>query len=277
MASAPTEFCRHRVGSVRRVTLITSRMPGDWVELEDAVASILQECGMRVRQHERLKLLRGHFDADVVADETVEGISNNIICECKFWSTNIPAEKVRSFRVAVDETGANRGYVISRNGFQSGAVEAARATNVELVTYERFQELYFEKWFRTRIWSVENAIKGFHSYYEPGPFCRPGYAQLESDDERAEYNAAWNQYFFAGALLVEFSPYVRMHPGTQAPPPPLPLDVTKIEQAGFAIPDDIKFETGYREVLAALENYAQQAISDLRTVNPITRGKPNAD
>jgi hypothetical protein len=48
---------------------------------------------MTVRQRERLKLLRGHYDADVVADETVEGISNNIICECKFWSTNIPAKK----------------------------------------------------------------------------------------------------------------------------------------------------------------------------------------
>jgi hypothetical protein len=76
------------------------------------------------------------------------GTSHKIICECKFWTTNIPAEKVRAFQVAVDETGANRGYILSRKGFQSGAILAAHATSVELATYEQFHELDFEKWFR---------------------------------------------------------------------------------------------------------------------------------
>ncbi|MCV6977126.1 restriction endonuclease, partial [Mycobacterium bourgelatii] len=126
--------------------------------------------------------------------EIVEGIPHSIICECKFWKTNIPAEKVRAFRVAVEETGANRGYIVSQKGFQTGAIAAARATNVELVTYEQFQELYFEKWFARRIWTLESTIANFNVYYEPGPSGRCGYDLLKSDDERAAYDEVWNKY-----------------------------------------------------------------------------------
>ncbi len=34
-----------------------------------------------------------------------------------------PREKVHAFRTVMDETGANRGYIISRVGFQIGAIE----------------------------------------------------------------------------------------------------------------------------------------------------------
>ena len=225
---------------------------------------------MTVQQRQRLKLLRGHYNADVVADENVEGISHSIICECKFWNKNIPAEKVRAFRVAVDETGANRGYIISRKGFQSGAILAAHATNVELVTYERFQELYFEKWFRTRIWAIEHAVGNFNVYYESGPPGRCGYHLLNSDDERAAYDEVWNRYFFAGMMLTDYSPYIRL--AGIYPIPPLPPDVTKIaqiEQTGFVVPEDVKTAIGYRELLALLEQYAHEGLSELRAVNPL--------
>jgi len=256
------------------VALITSTTPQDWVELENAVASILRECGMTVRQQERLKLLRGQFDADVVADDTVEGISNNIICECKFWSTNIPAEKVRSFRVAVEETGANRGYVISRTGFQSGAIEAAQATNVKLVTYEQFQELYFTKWFNRRTSAIEAAVKRFHFLHEPFPGGRAGYELLHNDRDRAEYDAIWNRYHFAAQMLQPFSPYVRPYPI-----PPLPFDVSQIEQDGFAVPEQVKAASGYRELLALLEAYALQGISEQLAFNASRSPKadPEAD
>jgi hypothetical protein len=61
------------------------------------------------------------------------------------WRTNVPREKVHAFRTVMDETGANRGYIISRIGFQIGAIEAADATNAELLTFEQFQERYFDK------------------------------------------------------------------------------------------------------------------------------------
>jgi hypothetical protein len=51
----------------------------------------------------------------------------------------------------MQETGAHRGYIISRVGFQAGAVEAARATNIELVTFAEFQNICFDN---DAVWST---------------------------------------------------------------------------------------------------------------------------
>ncbi|WP_316237021.1 restriction endonuclease [Bradyrhizobium sp. SZCCHNR1015] len=96
---------------------------------------------MEVQHQVRLPLPRGHYDVDVFAEETIEGITYRILCECKNWRTKVPQEKVHAFRTIMQETGANRGYIVSRTGFQAGAIEAAQATNIELVTYAQFQEM----------------------------------------------------------------------------------------------------------------------------------------
>jgi hypothetical protein len=45
--------------------------------------------------------------------------------------------------------GAHRGFIISSDGFQSGAHEAAEHSNVDLVNWSEFQRLFAERWFRT--------------------------------------------------------------------------------------------------------------------------------
>ncbi|MBY3168702.1 restriction endonuclease [Rhizobium laguerreae] len=161
---------------------ITSRMPDSWEELEETVAAILRECGMDSARTVNLKLPRGSVDIDVVAKEVNDGIQNLIICECKNWKTKIPREIVHAFRTVMSEIGANRGYIISRLGFQVGAHEAAEATNISLVTFEEFQERYFAKWYKARLWAIERSIGNFNVYYEP--LGQPGYNQLETSEER---------------------------------------------------------------------------------------------
>lgn len=60
-------------------------------------------------------------------------------------------------------------------------------------------------------------------------------------------------------------------------PPSLPLDVSRIEGAGFFVPDDIKQATGYREVLALLEGYARVGLEELRALNPRRNGTPGVE
>jgi hypothetical protein len=169
----------------------------------------------------------------------------------------------------MQETGGSQGYMISRTGFQSGAFEASRATNIQLVTYEEFQERFFTKWFNNRIWAIENAIGNINVYYEPGPCGRCGYHLLKDDQERAAYDAVWNKCYFAGMMLSSFSPY--LHLSGSYPIPPLPFDVHKLEENGFLVPEDIKATIGYRELLAALERYARIGLDELRAVNPATK------
>ncbi len=215
------------------------------------------------------------MDVDVLAEETTQGIKHSIICECKDWSSNVPQEKVHAFRTVMHETGANRGYIITRKGFQSGAIEAAASTNIELVTFEQFQERYFTNWFNSRIRSIENSIGNFNVYYEPSPWAKVGYDLLTTDSQRAEYDTVWNKHFFAGALLTAFSPYLYMI-GNYLPPS-LPMDVSRIEGEGFFVPDDIKGATGYREVLALLEGYARVGLNELRALNPRRNGTPGVE
>ncbi|MEO9338870.1 restriction endonuclease [Mesorhizobium sp. SB112] len=242
--------------------LITAHVPETWEQLEDLVAAILGECGMQATRQVTINLPRGSVDVDVFAEETVDGIVHRIICECKYWKANIPKEIVHAFRTVMQETGANRGYIVSRAGFQKGAYEAAQATNIELLTFAEFQERYFDKWFKSRIWAVENSISNFNTYYEPlGP---PGWAKLATDEERAAYESVLDRYLFAGHALHSFSPYLGFR---------VPFDFTKMEEGGVIVPAEIKAAQGCRELLILLENYARKGLRELRAVNPVTRDK----
>jgi hypothetical protein len=250
--------------------LITSRVPEKWQELQTLVRGILSECGMKSEQNVPTKLVRGSVKVDVRADETVQGIKQIIICECKNWNTNVPQNTVHAFMTVVEGAGAHRGYIISRKGFQSGAFEAAKVTNIELVTFAKFQEIYFDKWIKHRIKAIEDEVGNINYYYE---LSRPGYALLGSDNERAAYDAVWNRYLFVGLTLSpHFSPYVRM--SGPYPFPPLPFDYSKFGKRGSAAPADLKAATGYREFLELLTGYAKAGLAELRAVNPNTRGKP---
>ncbi|TIL42769.1 restriction endonuclease [Mesorhizobium sp.] len=249
--------------------LITAHVPETWEQLEELVTAILGECGMQATRQVTINLPRGNVDVDVFAEESVDGIVHRIICECKYWKANIPKEIVHAFRTVMQETGANRGYIVSRAGFQKGAYEAAQATNIELVTFAEFQERYFDKWFKNRIWAVENSIGNFNTYYEPlGP---PGWAKLATDEERAAYESVLDKYLFAGLTLHPFSPYLGLRGTYHAPP--MPFDFTNMEEGGVAVPAEIKAAQGYRELLTVLENYARKGLRELRAVNPVTRGK----
>jgi hypothetical protein len=248
---------------------ITNRIPEGGDELEALVAEILTECGLTVQHQAVLHLPRGVVTVDVLAQELIENITYQIICECKNWSTNVPQEKVHAFRTVVIEAGANRGYIISRTGFQSGAIEAARSTNIELVTFAEFQEIYFDKWIKNRTWAVEQDIGDINTYYEP--FGIPGINQLIDESEKAHYYEVWLKYLFVGVILPLFSPYLRTF--TPQPFPDLPLDLREYESRGVVIPQDIAKATSYRELLALLRSYAKTGLEELRSLNPITRGK----
>jgi hypothetical protein len=56
------------------------------------------------------------------------------LVECKAWSSAVPKEKVFALRTIVEDTGADRGFVMAEKGYQSGALEAARLTNVMLTS-----------------------------------------------------------------------------------------------------------------------------------------------
>lgn len=249
--------------------LITAREPENWKELEETIREILEECGMDTKRGVHLDFPRGGADIDVMAVEVTDGISAITLCECKFWKNKIAQNVVHGFRTVMLEAGAHRGYIISKKGFQSGAILAAHATNIELVTYAEFQNRFFDKWIKKRRWDIENEVGDINVYYEP--LGIPGINLVEDEADEARYIAVWKKYLFLGNMLIAFSPYMAQVRDIGVPP--LPYDTSKMEGKGIFVPDDVKAAAGYRELLRLLTDYARVALKELRAVNPVTRGK----
>jgi restriction system protein len=120
---------------------IEGQLPGTWQELEALVGRVLAECSYYVEVQKNVKLARGDVDIDVWADDH-SSPPNVIAIECKRWKTSVPKNVVHAFRGVVGDSGANTGLLISDAGFQDGAVEAAQYSNVRLLTWDEFQQMF---------------------------------------------------------------------------------------------------------------------------------------
>ncbi len=124
--------------------------PGDpitWRELEEIVAQILDECGMGVESPKIVETVRGSVEVDLFASDDATTPDSVYLCECKHWDSNVPRAIVHAFRTVVSDSGANTGLVVSKLGFQPGAIDAARPSNIRLLSWPEFQDLFAERWF----------------------------------------------------------------------------------------------------------------------------------
>ena len=120
--------------------------PADWRELQDRVAQLFSELGCDVKVGEQVTLVRGGKEIDVSVRDPQTTPASVYLCECKFWSKPVPQEVIHSFRTVLSDFGAHRRFIISRTGFQAGAKEAVTKTNLDLLTFEEFQSLFFDRW-----------------------------------------------------------------------------------------------------------------------------------
>lgn len=120
--------------------------PATWQELQEAVAQILNECGVSANTNVPIETVRGSVNVDVLAIDKAQTPPTTTIVECKLWKTKVPKTVVHSLRTVVDDYGANWGWIVSAEGFQSGAVEAAKKSNIRLYDWHEFQEQYVRRW-----------------------------------------------------------------------------------------------------------------------------------
>jgi len=119
-----------------------------WQHLQQRVATILHECGLQAETPKALETVRGRVEVDVYAVDPASSPPSVYLCECKLWSRNVPQAEVLAFRSVVGDVGAHHGLFISAHGFQQGAYEVVRGTNVTLVNWPEFEDLFRERWCR---------------------------------------------------------------------------------------------------------------------------------
>ena len=243
--------------------MITTTAPKSWQALQDEVARILLECGFQAEVSKIVSTPRGKVEIDVYAEENVAGRTYRIVCECKRWRARVPQTVIHSFRTVVAETGANAGYIISRSGYQRGALAASEMTNVRLVTWEEFQSefepLWLEKFFSPALTKLLDPLL---TYTEP---LIPPWVEKLSPQDRKDFFALKERYLPFGLVVMEFSPYVRALGLTKRPFRPLPLRGWVPDPPGpEKIPTSIMDATGYRDFFDLAVEYGTKAIAEFR-------------
>ena len=67
------------------------------------------------------------------AEFTAMGSKFKVICECKQYKKSVDREKVVVLHKKVESIGAHKGILLSTSGFQSGAIQYARAHGIALI------------------------------------------------------------------------------------------------------------------------------------------------
>lgn len=106
----------------------------DWRVYQEATAEVFRRLGCNAQVEFRATGARATHDIDVYATFIRSGIPCTWVIECKLWKTRVPKEKVLALKSLIDDLGADRGIIVSEAGFQPGAQDAARGTNITLVT-----------------------------------------------------------------------------------------------------------------------------------------------
>lgn len=106
----------------------------DWKAYQEEAASFFRSIGLNAETDVAVQGVRTSHDVDVLVKSVHAGFHVTWIVECKHWKTRVSKLHVLALREIVAEVGADRGILLSEEGFQSGAVEAATLTNVQVTS-----------------------------------------------------------------------------------------------------------------------------------------------
>lgn len=115
-----------------------------WMQYQEDAATFFRSLGLQAEVETTVKGTRGEHDVDVLVKGNLHGVNFVWIVECKAWRSNIPKEKVMALAAIVDDVGADRGFLLSEVGFQSGAIQQARKRSITLTSIQDLREVATE-------------------------------------------------------------------------------------------------------------------------------------
>lgn len=235
--------------------MIYETEPKSWKDLQNKVAEILNESGIEANVEYHPESVRSDIEIDVYACEKIGNRENIFIIECKNWNHRVPQTVVHSVRTVIQDVGGNTGYIVSKKGFQAGAYEAVKQTNIKLLTWNEFQDLFEEQW----------TEKYFSNYIEThwgkiidfsDPFFWPRWAsELEQDKQNELRNILYKMDFWGELLLHLKTPYIF----AKAEKLYLPLAQYDFHDK---LPCDIVSILGYKELLVKLHQYCDSLLNE---------------
>jgi hypothetical protein len=117
-----------------------TRVSAPWKEYQEAAAAFYRSLGLDAQTDERLEGARGHHDVDVAVRGYRAGVQFLWIVECKHWNRPVPKETVATLSAIIQDVGADRGIILSKSGFRSGAPPLATKSNITLSSLDELRE-----------------------------------------------------------------------------------------------------------------------------------------
>ena len=239
--------------------MITESEPKDWKDLQNQTGQILTESGLKVEIEKKVVSVRGEIEIDVFAIETINDREQIILIECKNWNNPIPQTVVHAFRTVMTDIGANTGYIVSKTGFQSGAYKTSEFSNIKLVTWKEFQDLFESQWKETQLSEyIEKNWGALMSYVEP---LVPNWALFLSDSDTEKYKKLFNQYQDLGWLLLLLRSQIPIFGKKKN----ISLPLCDNNESGNIPPELLKIK-GYKELIVELHKHCDLAISEFREI-----------
>jgi len=230
------------------------------------VKKIFTDCGYSAESPKIIETARSEkLEVDVFVE--IDSIPKQIIiCECKNWNVNIPQAVVHSFRMQVNDSGANLGLLISKNGFQSGAIEASRFSNVKLLTWHEFEEIYERIWYKNYFVPKLYTLSGpLVEYTEPVNYRIFRKADLLSKDKQVRFRELRTKYEQQAtfiSLLSTNSALLCKGRTTNETLLTLPISSNQTFIDNKCFPDSILNCSSYEEFLSELTSYISEAVSE---------------
>lgn len=106
----------------------------DWKDYQEQAASFFRALGLDAETDVTIQGARTKHDVDVLVKSHHAGFDVTWIIECKHWKSRVSKLHVLALREIVNDTGADRGILLAEGGFQSGAIEAATLTNIQVTS-----------------------------------------------------------------------------------------------------------------------------------------------
>jgi len=112
----------------------------DWKKYQEDAAEYFRSLGMTAHTDQAVRGARSSHDVDVLVTSHYLGFDITWIIECKHWKTPVNKLHVLALREIVADVGADRGILLSESGFQSGAIEAANLTNIQVTSIDEISK-----------------------------------------------------------------------------------------------------------------------------------------
>ena len=112
-----------------------------WQKFQEITAQVFKQAGCCAEENAAVEGARSKHNVDVLVTFENYGFESKWAVECKSWNSNVTKEKVLALRSIVDDVGADKGLIVCKKNFQSGAVSAANKTNIELVSFSELEQV----------------------------------------------------------------------------------------------------------------------------------------